>query len=317
MHRIDRLPSALQYTPMPNAPRAYLALIVTVFVWGVAPAFIRSFSQTIGAWDSIFIRLTSVALMALPFLFISGAYIARADWPRLLLVSCGGLFGYFLGSIFGFEYVKAGIGSMVIAVQPLVVALLAAALGTENLKATVVLGLIVSLAGVVLLVSGDAELSNLDRNALFGIAMIMLCNVAFAINIVFSKPLVIKYGAMRITFLSAILTALPALFFFRPSVIPVISNLDTYAWGTLFYLGFVGTIFVVVLWNYAVGILKPTTVGASLYAIPVLGALSGWIVLGETLTWQTLLGGAVIILGVALAEFAKSRGTSDTKNARA
>jgi drug/metabolite transporter (DMT)-like permease len=293
--------------------RAYLALSTTVFVWGVAPAFIRSFSQSIGAWDSVFIRLTSVAAMALPFLIISGVHIARADILRLVLISCVGLFGYFIGTIFGFEYVKAGIGSMVIAVQPLIVAILAAALGIESIKMTVVVGLLVSMAGVILLVSGDADLANIDRNAIFGIAMLMLANLAFAINIVFSKPLVLKYGAMRITLLSAVLTALPALFFYRPGVLSVVVNLDAYAWWTLFYLGFVGTILVVVLWNYAVGVLKPTTVGASLYTIPILGALSGWIILDEILTWRTIVGCGVVIAGVAWAEFFKGSGTSVTK----
>ncbi len=286
--------------------KAYLALAITVLVWGIAPGFIRSFSQTVGAWDSMFIRLVSVALMCLPFLLYCGAYIARKDWPRLLLVSCVGIFGYFLGSIFGFQFVKAGIGSIIIAVQPLIVALIASALGTERLTGAVIIGLVISLAGSVLLFSGDAEIANLNRDTLFGIAMLMLCNVSFAINIVFSKPLVLTYGAMRITMLTMILAALPALFFYRPGVIGIITGLDAFGWWSLFFLGFVGTILVVIFWNYAVGQLPPSTVGASLYVIPILGSLSGWLVLGETLTWQAVVGGLIVLAGVAYSEFAKN-----------
>jgi drug/metabolite transporter (DMT)-like permease len=286
--------------------KAYFALAVTVLVWGVAPGFIRSFSQTIGAWDSIFIRMTSVALMCLPFLLYCGTYIARKDWPRLFLVSCIGMFGYFLGSIFGFQFVKAGIGSIIIAVQPLIVALIASALGAERLSGAVIIGLVVSLAGSILLFSGDADIASFNRDTIFGIGMLMLCNVCFAINIVFSKPLVQSYGAMRVTMLTMILAALPALLFFRPSVFGVIAGLDAFGWWSLFFLGFIGTILVVVIWNHAVGLLPPTTVGASLYVIPILGSLSGWLVLNEILTWQAIAGGAVVLAGVAYSEFAKT-----------
>jgi drug/metabolite transporter (DMT)-like permease len=285
--------------------KAYLALATTVLVWGTAPGFIRSFSQTVGAWDSMFIRLVSVAIMCMPFLLYCGIYIAKKDWLRLLLVSCIGIFGYFLGSIFGFQFVKAGIGSIIIAVQPLIVASIAAALGAEKLSAAVLVGLLVSLAGSILLFSGDAEISNFNHDTIFGIAMLMLCNVCFAINIVFSKPLVQTYGAMRVTMLTMILAALPALAFYRPGVFGVIAAMDTFSWWSLFFLGFVGTILVVVLWNHAVGQLPTNTVGASLYVIPILGTLSGWLVLGETLTWQAIAGGAVVLAGVAFSEFAK------------
>jgi drug/metabolite transporter (DMT)-like permease len=286
--------------------KAYLALATPVLVWGIAPAFIRSFSQMVGAWDSMFIRMTSVALMCLPFLFWSGIHVARSDWLRLLLVSWIGMFGYFLGSIFGFEYVKAGIGSIIIAIQPLIIAVLASLFGTEKLTTSVIVGLLVSFAGTIYLFSGDPDLARFDSNTVFGVAMLMLCNVAFSINVVYSRPLVQRYGAMRVTLLTMILAAVPALGFFQPGVFSVIAKLDLNAWATLIYLGFIGTILVVIFWNYAVGQLRPATVGASLYAIPVLGALSGWVVLGETLTWQAMLAGLIIIAGVAISEFGKS-----------
>jgi drug/metabolite transporter (DMT)-like permease len=40
-----------------------------------------------------------------------------------------------------------------------------------------------------------------------------------------------------------------------------------------------------------------------LYVQPVVAAVGGILLLGETLTWPLLLGGALIILGVAVAQF--------------
>ncbi len=285
--------------------KAYLALAATVIVWGIAPAFVRSFSVAVGPWDAIFIRLTMVALMCLPLLPFSGTFIASKDWPRLLLVSWIGMFGYFLGSIYGFAYVKTGIGGVLIAIQPLIVAVLASIMGTDKLTLPIILGLVVSFGGALYL---DIDKTSINSEELFGVGMLLLCDLAFAINIVFSRPLVQEYGAFRITIWTMILTAIPAIFFIRPESFSIITNLSPQAWGELFYLGFIGTILVVIFWNYAVGVLRPTTVGASLYVIPLLAAVAGWVVLDESLTARTLLAGAIILIGVAICEFGKDVG---------
>jgi drug/metabolite transporter (DMT)-like permease len=286
-----------------NRPSAFAAVTATILVWGIAPAFARDFSKTFGPWDAIFIRLVSVAVMCVPLLAFSGVYIARKDWPRLLLVSLIGIFGYFLGSIYGFGALKTGVSGLLIAVQPLIIALFAALLGTQKLTLTVIAGLVLSFIGAVYLFSGDLSLAGEPGQVWFGIAMLLLCDVSFAINVVFSRQLVHDYGALRITLLTMIIAAAPALFFFRTETPAIITGLSAYGWFMLFYLGFLGTIVVVVLWNYAVGVLPPATMGASLYAIPPLAALAGYFILGEMLTAQILVAGAIILAGVALSEF--------------
>ena len=56
-------------------------------------------------------------------------------------------------------------------------------------------------------------------------------------------------------------------------------------------------------WNYAVGLLRPTAVGASLYLIPIFAITAGTLLLGEIVTATTLIAGAIILLGVAIAQF--------------
>jgi drug/metabolite transporter (DMT)-like permease len=290
--------------PSTTPIKAYVALAATVLVWGAAPAFVRSFSLTAGPSDSMFIRLVSVALMCLPFLPFAGVYIARKDWPRVLLVSWIGLFGYFLGSIFGFTYVSSGIGGIIMATQPLIIAILAATIGSERLGVATFVGLAISFAGALYLFSGDFGQANTSREALLGALMIFGCGIAFAINVVASRPLVQKYGTLRVTLVTMLLCAVPALPFYNSRIFATVADFDLFAWGSLVYLGLVGTIIAVITWNYAVGALRPTTVGASLYTIPLLAVLSGWLVLGERITIHTAIAGLIIVAGVAISEFA-------------
>jgi drug/metabolite transporter (DMT)-like permease len=82
-----------------------------------------------------------------------------------------------------------------------------------------------------------------------------------------------------------------------------VMNLDAGGLFALFYLVVPSTFMTVITWNYAVGHLKPSAVGATLYLIPLLAVASGAVLLGETITATTVIAGAIILGGVALAQF--------------
>lgn len=297
-------PATQPLTKAPSHFKAYVLLVITVIIWGFAPALIRSFSLAAGPHESIFIRLTSVALICLPLLAAFGWRIKRQHLGYFLTASWIGTFGYFLGSIYGFTYITTGPGGLLMATQPLMIAGLAAIMGTDRLTLPVVLGFALAFAGTLYLLSGDLALGGTDP--VFGALCILACGVAFAINVVLTRPLVHEYGPLRVTLINLALLGVPALLFFRPVAFDVLKNLDAEAWFALFYLGPLGTIFASVLWNFAVGKLAPSTVGGSLYVIPILSAVGGWMILGEPITGHTMIAGAIILAGVAVAEYGKA-----------
>jgi drug/metabolite transporter (DMT)-like permease len=290
-------------SPSSPALKAYFALLVTVLIWGISPAYIRAFSLAAGPHDSIFIRLVGVSLLCAALLPFSGWRIERKDWGRFLITSWIGIFGYFLGSIYGFAFITAGPGDLLFATQSLMIAGLAAALGTDRLTPSILVGFAVAFAGTLYLLSGDLALGGV--NPVLGAICILACSAAFAVNVVLSKPLVHAYGPLRVTFVNLALSGVPALLFYRAEAWAVLASLDSRAWFALFYLGPLGTIFASVIWNYAVGKLPPSSVGGSLYTTPLLAAFAGWLILGEPITQHTLIAGAIILAGVAMAEYGK------------
>jgi drug/metabolite transporter (DMT)-like permease len=291
---------------MTNITRAIIALVFTILVWGVAPAFVRSFSLTAGPADAMVIRMWFTALAALPVLLYSGLHIERADFGKLFVVACIGMFGYFLGSIFGYSYVPAGFGSMIIAVQPLLIAMIAAMIGADKLTLSSITGLIISFVGSIYLFAGNMGGDMKFNDMLLGGLLLLACDVAWAIYVIFSKPLLRKYGTMKISAWTLILCAPPSLAFISGTTLSTAIGLDGQALFSLFFLSVLGTVICLVTWNYAVPHLNSTTMGASLYLIPVLAVLSGWAVLHEKITSSTLIAGAIILAGVAVAEFGSS-----------
>ena len=64
-----------------------------------------------------------------------------------------------------------------------------------------------------------------------------------------------------------------------------------------------GTFLATSAWNYALGHMESSVAGIFLYVQPVVAAAGGILILGEQLTWPLIAGGALIIAGVALAQF--------------
>jgi drug/metabolite transporter (DMT)-like permease len=285
---------------------AILALAFAILTWGLSPVFARSLALASGPADSIVIRMCSVAILCFPLLAFAGWRIDRSDIPKLILTGSVGMFGYFLGTIFGLARVSAGIGGIIISTQPMVIALMAAALGTEKLSASVLLGMVVSFAGSLFLFGGDASAGQSTSDLVIGGLMIFTCGIAWAIYVIFSRPLVQKYGALKITAWSLILCAPPALVFTSASTWSAAVNMRPADWQALFFLSVIATFIALAAWNFASRHLRSTTMGASLYLVPIIAVASSWFAFGEKVTLTTLIAGFLILAGVAIAEFGKS-----------
>ena len=188
-----------------------LALGFTVLVWGVAPAFIRSFSLAAGAADALVIRSVATGVCCLILLpFFGGFTVARQDVPRLLLISLIGMFGYFAGSVFGFAYVSSAVGGIVISTQPLLIALLAGVIGAERVTVPTIIGLIVSFIGSLYLFSGDAQEHLSQSHMIIGGLLIFTSGAFWAVYVIYSKSLIQTYGSVKLSLLSLAIATLPA-----------------------------------------------------------------------------------------------------------
>ena len=289
----------------PNHLWPALALATTVIIWSVTPNLVRAFALETGPSESIAIRMITNAAFCLPLLLLIGPRIDRQDWKYLALVGIIGNFGYYIGSNYGFANLSAGAGGMVYATNPLMIAALAIAVGSERLSLPVILGLFISFVGTVYLFA-DGLGSGGSGNPIFGGLMMLFGCACWAVYVIFARPLIMKYGPLKITLWSTMLCALPALFFTSAQTIPTALHLTHNAIVALLLMSLIGTIFSVNLWNYAAGHLPSTSVGAALYLIPPCIALFGWLVFGEATGVNTLIGGFIILIGVAVAEFGKS-----------
>ncbi len=211
---------------------------------------------------------------------------------------------YNLGSAFGFERISAGIGSLIIGTQPLLIALFGAVIAKERLGSAAIAGLVVAFAGTAILVSGDLALAGNGWNFAIGCAMVFTSGIGWAIYVVVSKPLVQKYGSFNISALSIIIaTGLMLAMLARPSTLDTLTAMTMKSWLDMAYIVIPSTFLGAITWNYAAARMPSAAAGAFLYLIPVIGVAAGAAMLSEAITSSMLAGGALILAGVAIAQF--------------
>lgn len=288
--------------------KPFAALLLTMVIWGITPVFLRSQSLGLGPADALVIRYVPVALIWMIVLAVTGGWrIARRDWPRLLIVGLVGLFGYAVASMYGFQHVPAGIGGLIYATQPLFLALLAVVMLGERLTMSVILGLLLAILGTVILVWNDLAGAALSHSHLLGVVLVLLASFAWAFYSIPGKAIFLRYGTVPITAMSTIIATVPMLALASPGTLDTMAAMTTRQWLEVLYLAICSTFLAMLTWTYAAAKLPAATTGAFLYLIPVIAVLAGVLILGETLTWSTILGGLCIILGVAVAQFGPRR----------
>jgi len=284
--------------------KPFAALLLAMLIWGVTPVFMRSQSVGVGPADSLLVRYTPVAVVWIIVLAMTGRWrIERSDWPRLLIVSLIGLSAYAVASIYGFAHVPAGIGGLIYATQPLFIAFLGVVVLGERLTLPIVFGVILAIAGTVLLLWDDLESEVVHLSFLSGILLILFACFAWAIYTVLGKAIFQRYGSVSMTALTTIVATLPMFALASGSTIEAIHDMTAPQWLEVLFLTTCSTFLAVFAWNYASAKLPATTLGAFYYLVPVIAVLAGVLILGETLSSSTIVGGICIVLGVAIAEF--------------
>ena len=292
--------------------RALAAMLFTIVVWGVGPVFLRSLSLELGPADHLAIRYTIVTVIYVALLAIFGGWrIDRQDWPRLLVISLVGMIGYNIGSAFGFAHITAGIGSLIIGTQPLLIALMGTLIAKERLTVATVIGLVTGFLGIVLLVWQDLSVSVDGWSFILGCSLIFMSGLAWSIYVVVAKPLLQKYGSFGITALSLTICSLVMVpMLATPATLGTLTAMSTRSWMELGYIVVLSSVVASITWNVAAARMSAAASGAFLYLIPIIGVAAGALILHEQVTLGMVIGGALIMAGVAIAQFGDRLGLS-------
>lgn len=275
--------------------RAYAAIGVTLVLWASAFVAIRHLGEDFHP-GALSLGRHLVAAAALGFVLMGRGFTAPAkrDWPSVVAIGVLWFAVYHVSLNEAEQRVDAGTASMLLQVSPILLTVLAIAFLGERATSGLVVGLLVSFAGVTLIGYSTSDGSNGD---LVGVLLCLLSCLAYAVSVVLQKPLLRSLPALDLTWIATVVGAVVTLPFL-PQLVDDAQAAPVSSVYWLIYLGVFPTALAFTTYAFALTHLSASTLGLSTYLVPPITVLIAWVTIGESPPALAYVGGVLCLLGV-------------------
>ena len=242
------------------------------------------------------------SLFWLVSLFQPKETIEKKDYIRIFAASMIGFMTCQVTFLVGIPHITPMDCSIMTAMAPVYTMITAAIVIKEPITLKKSIGVAVSLAGVIYLIINRVSISEgAAESTPFGIFMIILNVLSFAMYLGIFKPLIAKYSVvtfMKWIFLFSACVSIP--FSFKGLVNVDWTGIPKIQYAELAYLIICATFITYYLIPIAQKRIRPTLVSMYTYVQPII-AIAISIAIGmDTLTWQKLLATALVFGGVVI-----------------
>lgn len=284
---------------------AYAMITSAIILWGgsnVAVKFaLRDLPPfTIGAFRFVLSSLILVRVLAWQE---KGVHLPHRG-NRWILVFLGlvGIFGSNALFQLGFKFTTASNGSLIFSGSPIVIAVLSAFLLKERIHLRQLIGIILSLLGIMIVISKGtlSFLTSMQYN--IGDIILIGSITCWALYVVFSKKVMDRISALA---LSTYSTVIGAVFFIPPMIFELVSSTTKIHFTitsmvAIGYMGLLASPLSSFLWNRGLAVVGASQAGIFLNGVPIVTMLLSVMLLGETITYAHILGAVLVFGGVFL-----------------
>lgn len=281
------------------------ALLVSALCWGAAPVATRYLLAYFSPLPLLLLRFLIAAIFFLPMLVSLRAKL----WTKrdgVLAIFCGltAIIGYNIMVTYGLRWIPSGIAGLLLATEPIWIALISFVILRERLRWQVITGLLLALVGIAVL-SGTASLTSFasgNPTFLAGAGLVLLSAMMWAIYVVAVRPLSRKFGARSSTAVTIVVGTIPLLVAGNRNLVPRLIALPFAAWAALLLLALGSTVVSTICFNYGVARTSSSRAGLFLYLVPLVSVAGGGLFLHEQIGSTVIVSGLLILAGVALAQ---------------
>ena len=243
-----------------------------------------------------------VAGAALAFILIGAlrgriGSIQKRDWPLLIASS---LLGVVLNQwlfVKGLSLTSVINATLLGTLIPVFTLLVSIALRTDRVSLRRIIGICLAAAGVLYLIGPErAEFSSATR---LGDLLIVTNSLCYGAYIVISKDLMKRYSALTVITWIFIVGSVATVPFGAMSVSHApLADVRPAIWLAIVYIVLVPTVGAYYLNAWALGRVAPSTVAVYIYLQPLIAFSLAPLLLGEKLSWRTLVAASLIFAGV-------------------
>ncbi len=278
-----------------------LLLVVMAVIWGVNFSVVKYGTQVMEplAYNALRMAIGCAVLMVFA-LWRPGMRASTRDRLQLMALGVLGHCLYQVLFINGIARTRAGTASLVVAASPAVVALVARAYGHEKLPLRAVVGIALSITGVVLVLGGTISADGASH--LVGDLMILAAVVAWAFYTTLLLPFTKRVDALRLAAWTLLGGVLPLVVIASPALWRTDWGAVTpLTWSAVLYSGLMAMVVAYLLWYRGVKEIGATRTAMFGNLQPIVAILVAWIALAEVPTAFQGAGAATVIGGLYLS----------------
>lgn len=259
--------------------------------------------QHYNSFTIVFFRLLVSSIILVPVLIVTKKFRFpdKKHWLMFMLLALFEPYLYFIGETTGLSYVDPSMASVIISVIPLFTPFVAFYFLGERITILNVLGIMISISGIVVLVFGkDMSL----QVSMVGLALLSLAIVAANGYSVMIKKIPNKYSILNIIFWQNIFGML----YFIP-LLAIFSKDDFMLTGfvpdairAIFYLGFFASTLAFLFYMYGLKFMSITKVNVFTNIIPIFTIIVAYFFYGEEIGAKKILGIVIVIAGVVISQ---------------
>ena len=280
----------------------YISILAAAVLWGSSFAAMKVTITAIGPWSVMWFRMAAALMVILPFVRKLWPKNYRpGDWKHFILFVLFQPCLYFLLESNALRFTTSSQAGLIAASVPLMVAVGAHFFLHEKIARVTVVGLFISLGGVVWLTLAGSP-SESASNPLLGNTLELGAMISAVGYVLLVKKLTERYGPWTLTSMQVVagfLFFLPGARYLTGGGFQTLSIAELL---TLLYLGVFVTLGAFGLYNAGIKHIPANRATALVNLVPVIAVLFGWGLLGESLNGSQILAAVCVIGGVWLSQ---------------
>jgi drug/metabolite transporter (DMT)-like permease len=282
----------------------YLKLLLTALFWGGTFIAGRLIADRVGPFSAAFLRFAVASCLLFVLTVRHEGRLPRISGEQfigLFFLGMTGVFAYNALFFKGLQLITAGRASLIIANNPVFIALFAALIFKDKLTWLKAAGILLSVTGALIVLSKGDLAVLLQGGVGWGEILIFGCVASWVAYSLIGKAVMKNLSPLvSVSYSSFIGTAallIPAL---AEGMATSVMDYGFRDWICIFYLGLFGTVLGFVWYYEGIKALGPTRAGQFINFVPVCAILLAFFILGEPVTLSLLVGAAFVISGVSL-----------------
>lgn len=285
----------------------YFKLSLVAIIWGGTFVAGRYLSADTPALLAASLRFILAGITLALFLVLSKKSFIKLNQSQLIKIAglgfCG-IYTYNLCFFYGLQYTEASRASLIVALNPPIMALFTYVFIREKLSSMRAAGIFLCLIGAaVVILNKSSSALIVNKSDWRGDLLIFGCVLSWVAYSVFGKSVVKEIGALyTVTYSifagSVMLTATAiATGQFNQASLRAVTLGEFYS---LLYLGAIGSALAYILYYKGIEQIGATRAGVFIALNPLTAVLLGALLLDERISTPTCIGGALIIAGIMI-----------------